>query len=46
MYPRELFSDIQTEEVEHEAYHDATWETLSNSRLSIVRRNPQEYYQR
>ena len=46
MHPRELFSDIQTGKDEHEAYHDATWETLSNSRLSIVRRNPQKYYQR
>ncbi len=46
MHPRELFSDVRTEQVPHGDYHSASWEVLSNSRLTTVRRNPQEYYQR
>jgi len=46
MHPSELFSDVRTERVRHSDYHSASWEILSNSRLTTFRRNPQEYYQR
>jgi hypothetical protein len=46
MHPRELFTDVRTEVVAHNDYHGAPAEVVSNSRLSVFRRNPQEYFQR
>jgi len=46
MEPSELFCEVTTEELTNAEYHGVSAEIVSNSRLSVFRRNPQEYYQR
>jgi hypothetical protein len=46
MRPHELFSEVETKELTNAEYHGVSAEIVSNSRLSVFRRNPQEYYQR
>lgn len=46
MEPSELFAEVETKELTNAEYHGVSAEIVSNSRLSVFRRNPQEYYQR